>query len=414
MADDMIKPEKKGGPGVKELRSRLEAAEETLRAIQNGEVDALFVSTPQGEQIFTLKGADHTYQVLVETMNEGAAVLLPSGVVTYCNRRFAGILKSSVRKVSGSSIRGFIPPEDRRGFEALFQQGLKKDSRGEISLQAGDGKRVPVRLSVNCLTVGSISAACMVVTDLTGEREADQLRETLAHLTRVAAMGELTASLAHELSQPLTAIFNNARAALRYLARKPPHLEEVRAILEDIVLDDERAGQVIQRLRGLLKKAPVAHERLDINQVVREVPQLLHADSLLKDLSIVTELCRGLPPVEGDRVQLQQVLLNLILNGADAMAHTPPDDRILIIQTEKPDGRTVKVTVRDSGAGIDEHKVQRLFEPFYTTKPAGMGMGLSISRSIIEAHGGTMGAFRNPDRGASFYFQLPAFLRQPA
>lgn len=408
-----MKKEKKGPSAVQELRARLQAAEETLRAIRNGEVDALFVSTPKGDRIFTLKGADHSYQVLVETMNEGAVVLLPSGIVTYCNRHFAQILKSSVEKIVGSSIRSFIPPEDHRWFEALFQQGLEKNSRGEISLQTRDGEKVPVQLSINSLPMGTLPAACMVVTDLTSKKEAEQLRETLAHVGRVATVGELTASLAHELSQPLTAIFNNAQAAQRYLGRKPPDLEEVRTILEDIVHDDQRAGQVIQRLRGLLKKAPAAYEPVDLNEVVRELPKLLHTDSLLKDLSITMELNRSLPRVKGDRIQLQQVLLNLILNSADAMVHTAPGDRKLIIRTEKPEDRAVKLTVRDFGVGIVEEKVQRLFEPFYTTKPGGLGMGLSISRSIIEAHGGVMGALNHPEGGGLLLFSASRVFRRP-
>ncbi len=396
-------------PSIKDLRARLEAAEETLRAIRNGEVDALFVSTPRGDQIFTLEGADHSYQVLVETMSEGAVVLLPDGIVTYCNRRFAQTLKTSVERIIGSSIRGFIPREEHRRFEALFREGLKKDSRGEISLRARGGKRVPVHLSINSLRMGPVSSACMVVADLSAKKEAEQLREALAHVARVATMGELAASLAHELSQPLTAIFNNAQAARRYLAGKRPNLPEVRLILEDIVHDDQRAGEVIQRLRGLLKKVPAACERLDVNEVVRDVSKIVHTDSLLRDLSITTDLGPDLPPVEGDRVQLQQVLLNLVLNSADAMAGNPPEDRSLIIRTESPDAGSVKVTVRDFGVGLDGEKSRRLFEPFYTTKPGGMGLGLSISRSIIEAHGGAMGASAHAGGGASFYFHLPAF-----
>jgi len=242
---------------------------------------------------------------------------------------------------------------------------------------------------------------------LTEKKEAEQLREALAHVSRVATMGELTASVAHELSQPLTAILSNAQAAQRYLAGDSPNLDEVLAILDDIVQDDKRAGEVIQRLRGLLKKSSARHDRLDLNDVVREVLRLLHGDALLKDLSIVTELAPDLPPVSGDRVQLQQVILNLILNGADAMTHTDPGFRNLLIRTELPDEKTVKVTVRDFGTGLDEEDLSRIFEPFYTTKPGGMGMGLPISRSIIEAHGGVLGAANNPGRGATFHFHLP-------
>lgn len=178
-------------------------------------------------------------------------------------------------------------------------------------------------------------------------------------------------------------------------------------ILEDILRDNKRASDIIRRIRTMVKREAIALAPVDPNDLIREVLGLVRADSLLRDLSISTRLSPGLPPVSGDRVQLQQVILNLIMNGAAAMKNTPPPQRELTIRTEVQGNRAVKVSVIDLGTGIDEHDTERLFETFYTTKSGGMGMGLPISRTIVRAHGGTMGASNNPEGGATFFFTLP-------
>ena len=239
------------------------------------------------------------------------------------------------------------------------------------------------------------------------EVDAQRLRHDLAHVGRVSTIGELTASLAHELTQPLTAILSNAQAALRHLASDPGNLEEMRAILEDIVADDKRAGEVIRRLRGLLKKGDREFAVLDLNETVGEVARLVAADAVLRNVSLALDMTRELPPVWGDRVQLQQVVLNLILNGLDAIRESGRADRSLLIRTSKDGAATVRVAVRDSGVGIDQADLERIFQPFYSTKAEGMGMGLAISRSIVEAHGGRLEAANNPDGGATFSFTLP-------
>jgi signal transduction histidine kinase len=239
------------------------------------------------------------------------------------------------------------------------------------------------------------------------EVDAQRLRHDLAHVGRVSTIGELTASLAHELTQPLTAILSNAQAALRHLASDPGNLEEMRAILEDIVADDKRAGEVIRRLRGLLKKGDREFVVLDLNETVGEVARLVAADAVLRNVSLALDMTRELPAVWGDRVQLQQVVLNLILNGLDAIRESGRADRSLLIRTSKDGAATVRVAVRDSGVGIDQADLERIFQPFYSTKAEGMGMGLAISRSIVEAHGGRLEAANNPDGGATFSFTLP-------
>ena len=244
------------------------------------------------------------------------------------------------------------------------------------------------------------------------EKEARHRRDELAHVTRVATMGELTSSLAHELNQPLAAIRNYANAAQRFLSQGEPDLSKTREALEGIIRDDRRAAEVISRVRGLLKKEEPRYRPVHMNNVIQEILAFIRSDSVLEGLSIETELAPGLPAVPGDRVQLQQVLLNLMLNAADAMNKAKPDLRKLVIKTENEEDRGVKVSVRDFGSGIDEAHRDKLFEPFYTTKPGGMGMGLAISQRIIHAHGGSIWAENNPDGGATFYFTLPTTSRK--
>jgi C4-dicarboxylate-specific signal transduction histidine kinase len=239
------------------------------------------------------------------------------------------------------------------------------------------------------------------------ELKAQRLRQDLAHIGRVSAMGELTASLAHELNQPLTAILSNAQAAQHLLAGDSVDLAEIREILNDIVADDKRAGEVIRRLRVLLKKGTLEYSSLDMNEVVREVAQLVRNDAIIRHVSMRLELASGLPPVRGDRVQLQQVVLNLVLNGLEAMREPWAGERILVIRTAQEGEAANAIAVQDSGTGIDDTDGDRMFQPLYTTKPEGLGMGLAIARSIVNAHGGRLQAANNTGSGATFYFTLP-------
>jgi signal transduction histidine kinase len=239
------------------------------------------------------------------------------------------------------------------------------------------------------------------------ELEAQRLRQDLTHIGRVSALGELTASLAHELSQPLTAILYNAQAAERLLAADVVNLEKLREILSDIVADDKRAGEVISRLRTLLKKGNPDFVSLDLNELVGEVAWLMRSDAMARNLPLSLELAADLPKVSGDRVQLQQVVLNLVLNGLEAMREPHADQRRLVIRTARDGAAAVRVEVQDAGPGIDEKNLDRMFEPLYTTKPDGLGMGLAIVRTIVDAHGGGLGAVNNPEGGATVHFTLP-------
>jgi len=253
---------------------------------------------------------------------------------------------------------------------------------------------------------GEVSANALARTR--GDQEMQRLRQELAHIGRVSAMGELTASLAHELNQPLTAILNNAQVAQQLLESDVMDVVEMREILDDIVADDKRAADVIRRLRRLLRKGDLEYVPLDLNEVVTEVAQLVTGDAAIREVSLRLTVAPGLPSVRGDRVQLQQVLLNLVLNGLDAMGAPASGDRILGIRTFRASETFVGVAVRDAGPGIAAKDADHIFEPLYTTKREGIGMGLAIARTIVSAHGGRVTAENNVDGGATFQFILPA------
>jgi len=233
--------------------------------------------------------------------------------------------------------------------------------------------------------------------------EIREQREQLLHVTRVGKLAEFVSSLAHEISQPLTAILAYAQAAQRTLKDREP---EVRDILQYIIDDNQRAAEVISRLRSLLKKGKPTFDPLDINVIINETVLLITTDVIVRHKIIKTHLVKNPPNIRGDRIQLQQVLLNLISNSLEAMENIP-DARELLVRTTLQDNNAILIEVQDSGIGIAEANLSKLFSNFFTTKPDGLGMGLSISRSIVEAHGGSLEAKNNPGRGATFYFALP-------
>ena len=239
------------------------------------------------------------------------------------------------------------------------------------------------------------------------ERRYREMQVELAHANRVATTGQLTASIAHEVNQPIAAAITNAQAALRWLDARPPNLDEVRQALARIVRDAHRASDVIGRIRDLIKKAPPRTNSVDMNEAVREVIELIRGEAVKNGVSLQMELGKGLPLIKGDRVQLQQVALNLIINAVQAVGAVADGAREVLITTAQVDPNGVLVAVKDSGPGLAPASLERLFEAFYTTKPGGLGMGLSICRSIIEAHEGRVWATANLPRGAVFQFTLP-------
>jgi len=250
------------------------------------------------------------------------------------------------------------------------------------------------------------------VLDLTERKRAEEARRELeselVHMNRLGIMGELAGSLAHEITQPIGSAGNNARAALNFLEQQPLDLDEVREALGSILGDANRAGDIIDRIRDHIKKAPPRRTLFDLNAAINEVVELARTSIIKNSVSVQTRLADGLFPVQGDRVQVQQVVLNLILNAVEAMGSVEAGARELSISTEQDQTDGVLVAVRDSGPGIDPEQVERVFEAFYTTKSSGTGMGLSICRSIINAHGGRLWAEANEPRGAVFQFTFPS------
>jgi PAS domain S-box-containing protein len=273
-----------------------------------------------------------------------------------------------------------------------------------------DGSRVPVLVGVASFKEGSDEGLAFVL-DLTERKRAEaalrELESDFARMNRVSMMGELAASLTHEITQPIASARNNARAAQNFLEMQPPHLAKVREALSSVVGNVDRAGDIIDRIREQVKKTPPRKEDFDLNAAIDEVIGLARNVVITNGVSVQTRLADGLFPIHGDRVQLQQVTLNLILNAVEAMGSVEAGPRELLISTEQ-DHTGVLVAVRDSGPGIDSTHLERVFEAFYTTKPSGVGMGLSICRSIIDAHGGRLWAEANEPRGAVFQFTLPS------
>jgi C4-dicarboxylate-specific signal transduction histidine kinase len=278
------------------------------------------------------------------------------------------------------------------------------------------GGRVPVLVGA-AIFEGSENEGVAFVLDLSEQKRAEEalyqkevsLREAqteLAHVSRVTTMGELAASIAHEVNQPLAGIVTNANASLRWLAGDSPNLAEAHVAIRRIIRDGNRAGDVISRMRALFKKARTAKERLNINAAIEEVVILTQSEVRRNKVALRMQLAANLPSVTGDQVQLQQVVVNLILNAIEAMSTVEDRERVLVIRTQLGEGDEVRVAVRDSGIGFDPQSAERMFDAFHTTKPGGLGMGLSISRSIIESHGGQLWALPNDGPGATFQFTL--------
>jgi len=248
--------------------------------------------------------------------------------------------------------------------------------------------------------------------DITDRKQAEQdlaqQRNEVAHLARVTTLGEISGSLAHELGQPLGAILTNTDSIEMHLRSPAPNLDEVRTILADIRRDDLRASEILQGMREFLRRKKLDLQPLEVGRLAEEVVKLVSSDAAARKTTVGLEIPQGLPPVRGDRIHLQQVLLNLLVNGMDAMSTCPVADRRITIRAAQTDSHTVEIAVSDSGVGIPPGELDRLFTPFHTTKQSGLGLGLPICRSIVEAHGGSISLQNNPQRGTTARFTLPA------
>jgi PAS domain S-box-containing protein len=368
----------------------LEQREAKIRRLVDANIIGIFVWDFEGR----ISEANETFLRMVGYDRED----LVSGRVRWTDLTPPEWRDRSARAVEEVKMAGSLQPYEREYFRK-------------------DGSRVPVLIGSAAFDERRDEGVAFVL-DLTERKRAEaeareserryrEMQMEVAHANRVATMGQLTASIAHEVNQPIAGAATNAEAALRWLGARPPDLEEVRQALDRIVKDTNRAGDVIGRIREIIKKAPSRKDRVDINEAIREMIELTRGEAAKNGASMRTALAEGLPLVEGDRVQLQQVVLNLILNAVQAMGAVAEGPRELFITTAQADPDGVLVAIKDSGPGLTPPSLEHLFAPFYTTKPGGLGMGLSISRSIVETHGGRLWATDNLPRGVIFHFTVP-------
>jgi PAS domain S-box-containing protein len=344
---------------------------------------------------------------LFESNIIGILIGNPDGHVQEANQAFLRIVGYDQADVAAGRLRRteLTPPEwhnrDARAVTEMRTTGTVQPFEKEYFRK--DGSRVSVL--TGGATLGERGDAVVVFAlDLTERKRAEA---ELAHANRVSTMGQLTASIAHEVNQPIAALLINAGTAVRWLDRQPPNLEKARPLIDRIIKDGKRAADIMSRIRGFSKKAPVRKTSLEINETILEVIGLTRAVTLENGVLAKIQLSEGLPPILGDRVQLQQVILNLIMNAIEAMSEVKEGLRELSISTSKAESDGVLVAVSDTGPGLSQANPERIFEAFYTTKPDGLGMGLSICRSIVEAHGGRLWATANEPRGAVFCMMLP-------
>ena len=370
------------------------------------------------------QNAIQLYRALLASLDDHVAILDERGIVLEVNASWRQFVESAAgRRLPTVRVGDDFLHACRVAAEAgdvsaarigagiaavLRREQRRFDVESEIEYEGG---RDVYALRIEALE-RSDGGAVVTRANVTERREAqieiELQRRELSHLARVSVLGELSGALAHELSQPLASIRSNADAALLLLQHEPPDLAEVTAILRDIARDDERAAQVIHRLSALLRRGETRLQPMDTREMVNEVLELAHAELIARRITVTAVVEPNPPAVLGDRVQLQQVLLNLILNACDAMNATSAPYRQLLLKVETDARSQVHISVRDGGTGIPPALIGRLFEPFVTTKAEGLGLGLSISRTIVAAHGGRLWAENNPDRGATLHCALPA------
>jgi PAS domain S-box-containing protein len=356
------------------------------------------------------EGEEH-FRMVVETSPTPMLMVDGAGLITLVNRQAEVVFGYAREELVGMRVEALVPRR-LRGRHAELRAGYAANATSRamgatqaLFAQRKDGTEIPVEIALSPVHSEQGLFVLASIADKRIDRELATQRDELAHLSRVVLLAELSGSLAHELNQPLTAILSNAQAATRFLAHSPPNLDEVRESLIQIVENDKRAGEVIRRLRSMLRKEPADHRRLDMNDVVLDVLRIIRSDLLNRNVEIILDLDPNLPAIEGDSVQLQQVLLNLAMNGTDAMADVV-NGRELIVRT-RPTETGVDVSVADVGAGISPDDLERIFAPFVTTKTSGMGLGLAVCTSIIQSHHGKIWATNNASRGATVHFALP-------
>jgi two-component system sensor kinase FixL len=355
---------------------------------------------------------------LLDLTHDAIFVRDMNDVVTYWNRGAEVLYGWDSQEAVGKVTHHLLQTRFPHSLGKITSQVIRAGRwDGELIHCKRDGTQVTVasRWSLQRDERGQPAAVLETNTDITNRRRAEealqQAQAELAHATRVTTLGELTASIAHEVNQPLSGIITNAEASRRWLAHEPPQIEEARNAIERVIRDAERASGVVRRIRDLAKKATPEMTRLDINDAISDAMLLVQREVRSHRIALRLKLTSGLPAVLGDRVQLQQVIINLVINGIEAMARIAEPQRQLVIRSAAGDGH-VLVVVQDAGVGIHPENANRLFSAFYTTKSNGMGMGLSICRSIVEAHGGRIWATNNEGPGAIIQFTPPEYRAQ--
>ena len=367
-----------------------------------------------------LRTSELNLRRMTETIPEMLWSAAPDGAVDYCNTRVLDYTGISEEGIQGAGWMTTIHPDDAGSMARAWTQSVRTGAPFQCEfrcLRASDGmyrwcvsRALPLRAAD-----GGILKWYGTIVDFHDRRQAQEdLRNAqaeLAHASRVMTMGELTASIAHEVSQPLAAIIASGDSCTAWLANEPPNLERARAAASRVIQAASQASEIVQRIRALFKKATSTATSVDVNAVIEETVSLVHHEAQRHSISLRTELAEGVPSVSADRVQLQQVVLNLVMNAIESTASVDWEPKRLVIQSALSGPRELLVTVKDTGPGIDAEQADRLFTPFFTTKPQGIGMGLPISRSIIEAHGGRLWATKNEPHGAVFQFVLPTGTR---
>jgi PAS domain S-box-containing protein len=361
-----------------------------------------------------IKKFQHQLRLVIDTIPAMVWSALPDGSIDFVNQRWLDYFGYPFDKIRGYAWTDKVHPEDRaktiNGWHEAFASGEPFEFEARLCRADGEYRWFLIRGVPLRDELGKIIKWYGTKTDIEDRKRSElALREAyaeLARVTRIATIGELSASIAHEINQPLAAVVTNGNAALRWLAGQPPNLKEVCDAIERVIREANRAADVIVRIRASLQKMPLQTERLDLNRVIQEALILAHSELRRGGVTVRTELAPDLPAIRGDRVQLQQVLLNLILNSVDALSIVTERPRELFIKSAAhPDGLLVQV--HDSGVGVDPEQADRIFETFFTTKPQGIGVGLSVSCSIIEAHGGRLWFTPGSPHGAVFQFTIP-------
>jgi len=370
------------------------------------------------------KEAEEQFRLVLDAAPNAMIMVNKDGQIILINKRVESLFGYTRDELIGQTIE-ILVPERFRSQHTEYRDGYFCDAKGrpmgagrDLYGRRKDGSEVPVEIGLNPVHTSEGLSVLTSIVDISERKQAElevaRHRHELAHLSRIALLGELSGSLAHELNQPLAAILSNAQAAQQFLKEDVFDVNELRQILAEIVAEDKRAGEVIRHVRLLFRKGELGQHfgNLDINEVVQDVLKLVRNDLANQSVTVQTELADNLPAVQGDRVQLQQVVLNLVLNGCEAMIDCDSSERQLLITSGKENG-VVHVSVRDWGSSIPEETMERVFEPFFTTKADGMGLGISVCRTIIEAHRGNIGVRNNTEGGATFHFSIPCTYSGP-